>query len=242
MKIVSEIRNFIKQAIAMEDNPSRTQSLTTSEKKGLPNSEFIFTNNWFSLVKDVWEEFIPQIKPQKILEIGSYEGASTCYLIGKLAQESPIEIHCIDTWEGGVEHKENAFDMASVENRFHHNIKIAIGSVPHNVDLIVHKGLSDFHLAKLLSQQRSNYFDLVYVDGSHQASDVLTDAVLGFKLLKVGGYMFFDDYLWAEDLPYGKDPLRCPKMAIDAFINCNFRKIQIVPALLRQLYVQKIAE
>ncbi|MDP7195797.1 MAG: hypothetical protein QF864_06350 [SAR202 cluster bacterium] len=46
--------------------------------------------------KHQWEKFISQIKPKKILEIGSYEGASTCYLIQKLAQENSIEIHYID--------------------------------------------------------------------------------------------------------------------------------------------------
>jgi hypothetical protein len=33
-------------------------------------------------------------------------------------------------------------------------------------------------------------------DGSHRARDVLEDAVLSWPLLKVGGIMLFDDYLW----------------------------------------------
>ena len=42
---------------------------------------FEFTNNWFNdAAKHQWDRLIPGIKPNKILEIGSYEGASTCYL------------------------------------------------------------------------------------------------------------------------------------------------------------------
>jgi len=65
------------------------------------------------------------------------------------------------------------------------------------------------------------------------------DAVLSFQLLRVGGVIAFDDYLWSEDLPNGKDPLRCPKLAIDSFVNVFTRKVDIVSAPLNQLYVVK---
>jgi len=204
-----------------------------------------FTNTWFDGSKHTWDQFIPQIKPEKILEIGSFEGASACYLIEKLAMDNGMEIHCVDTWEGGLEYKSGGMyeaDMNLVEARFKHNTGLALSNAAKKVDLFVHKGYSDMQLAKLLATGKQNYFDLIYIDGSHQAPDVLCDAVLGFKLLKVGGYMFFDDYLWAEELPYGKDPIRCPKPAIDAFVNINFRKISIVQAPLYQLYIRKLSD
>jgi hypothetical protein len=73
---------------------------------------------------------------------------------------------------------------------------------------------------------------------------VLCDAVLAFKLVRVGGVIAFDDYVWAEAMPYGKDPLRCPKPAIDAFVNIHFRKVQILsPTVpLYQLYIQKLSD
>jgi hypothetical protein len=110
------------------------------------------------------------------------------------------------------------------------------------VEFHKHKGTSDIHLSRLIAAGRKSSFDLVYVDGSHQAPDVLMDAVLGFNLLRVGGVMIFDDYTWFEKLPQGKDPLRCPKLAIDSFINVNFRKIKIISAVLYQLYLVKTGE
>jgi predicted O-methyltransferase YrrM len=208
--------------------------------------EFTFTNNWFdTTAKGIWNEFLPQIKPEKILEIGSYEGASACYLIEKLACDAEIEIHCVDTWSGGIEHKEGGTaetDMRAVESRFNHNVNLAVELASKPVALVIHKGPSDLCLAKLISEGKTGYFDFIYVDGSHQAPDVLCDAVLAFRLLKTGGFMVFDDYLWSEGLPGGRDLLRCPKPAIDAFTNIYSRQLQILSAPLYQLYVQKVAE
>ncbi|CAE6769937.1 class I SAM-dependent methyltransferase [Paraburkholderia haematera] len=207
---------------------------------------FQFTNSWFNqTARDVWDQLLPQFNPTKIIEIGSYEGASACYLIESLAQQRPIELHCVDTWEGGIEHQAGGVaqtDMTAVEARFRHNVELAAGRHPGRAEIVVHKGFSDDCLARMISDGKKGYFDFVYIDGSHQAPDVLCDAVLGFKLLRTGGVIAFDDYLWCEDPASGKDPLRCPKPAIDAFVNLNFRKLQVLSAPLYQLYVQKLSD
>lgn len=215
-------------------------------KNGTTREAYQFTNDWFQdCAKSVWDHLIPQLNPIRILEIGSYEGASACYLIDTLSPQNNLEIHCIDTWEGGLEHKPGGVscsDMSAVEGRFSRNIRIAREAAAHSVDLHVHKGPSDLELARLLSSKMKNYFDLVYVDGSHQASDVLCDAVLSFRLLRNGGVIIFDDYLWYENLPYGQDPLLCPKIAIDSFTSIYCRKIRIITAPLYQIYIQKICD
>lgn len=214
--------------------------------KTMSSTTYDFTNNWFvSAAKGVWDSLLPQINPTRILEIGSYEGASTCYLIEKLATSKEIELHCVDTWEGGIEHKKGGgteANMSDVEKRFHHNTKLAISKVEKNVQLVIHKGFSDSALSKLIAEGKQGYFDFIYVDGSHQAPDVLCDALLSFRLLKNNGVIAFDDYLWQEQLPYGTDPIRCPKPAIDAFTNIYCRKIRVISAPLYQLYVQKISD
>ena len=149
---------------------------------------FKFTNSWFNdAAKYQWEKLIFQIKPKKILEIGSYEGASTCYLIQKLAQENSIEIHCIDAWniemgdDTDYKHYGSNVDMSAVESRFRKNTKLAIEKSPKKVDFFIHKGFSDDQLIKLLSNNKKNYFDFIYIDGSHLGPDVLCDAVLSFQ-------------------------------------------------------------
>ncbi len=95
-------------------------------------------------------------------------------------------------------------------------------------------------LAEILSSNQPP-FDLIYVDGSHQASDVLTDSIMAFQLLRVGGVMIFDDYLWSWD-PEGKqDTLNMPKAAIDSFINLFQRKLRVISGLpIYQLYIEKL--
>ena len=116
-----------------------------------------FTNNWFEITgRGPWDSLIPQINPTRILEIGSYEGASTCYLIEKLATSKEIELHCIDTWEGGEEHKSADVNMSDVETRFHHNTKIAMNKAKKNVQLVPHKEFSDVALSKLITKNAYN--------------------------------------------------------------------------------------
>lgn len=202
-------------------------------------TDYVFTTDWFQSVRPSWDQLIPQIRPRKILEVGSFEGQATCYLIDKLASEHPIEIHCIDTWLGSIELHASEMSMKSVEENFLRNCSYAIGRNPNHVKLELHKGHSNIELPNLLSQGYREYFDFIYIDGSHQAPDVLFDAVVGFELLKPRGVMVFDDYLWAENLTQGIDHLRCPKPAIDAFVNLNIRRLSIVKGNLQQFYIQK---
>ena len=148
-----------------------------------PTLNYKFTNDWFIPHRGIWGELLAELNPKKILEVGSYEGASSCFMIEKLAREKEIELHCIDTWEGGVEHQSGGMaeaDMALVELRFKHNIKSAKQSVKHPVNIQVHKENSDIALSNLLASGHINTFDLIYIDGSHQAADVLCDAVWVF--------------------------------------------------------------
>lgn len=204
-----------------------------------------FTSDWFHYTSEsTWNRLIPKADPTRILEIGSYEGRSACYLIDTLASRKSIELHCVDTWAGGIEHKEWGVDMSAVESRFHHNTGLSIQRAANKVDLHCHKGCSDAMLSKLLAEGKRGYFDFIYVDGSHMAPDVLCDAVLSFRLLRCGGLLGFDDYTWSQDPqhPEHTDPIRCPKPAIDAFVNNYIRKLRILNEPLYQLYVEKVSD
>jgi predicted O-methyltransferase YrrM len=166
-------------------------------------------------------------------------------LIERIASERPLELHAIDTWQGGIEHSPGGaseIDMRRVERTFLKNTGKCVDKAPHTVDFHVHKCSSHQALSRLIAEGREQQFDLIYIDGSHQAPDVLADAILSFKLLRVGGIMIFDDYLWEEPLPGGTDPLRNPKLAIDAFVNVYIRKLNVLSAPLEQLYVRKVSE
>jgi len=88
-------------------------------------------------------------------------------------------------------------------------------------------------MAQLIHEDQ--LFDFIYIDGSHQAPDVITDACMAWQLLKTGGIILFDDYAWL-DMP---GILQRPKIAIDAFTTLFSDKLQVV-LIGYQLGIQKI--
>jgi len=180
--------------------------------------KYQLTEDWFNWAPPVWEKLHDMLPAhRKFLEIGSYEGRSMIWIAENMSdKQNSCEIYCIDTWGGGEEHGKH--DMQAVEARFDHN-RLAVMDSNANVDVFKRKGLSVTHLAALAGAQ----FDFIYIDGSHIARDVLTDACMAWPLLKPGGVMVFDDYLWGEP----RDSLHRPKVAVDAFINIFAEQLEI---------------
>ncbi len=206
-----------------------------------------FTQDWFSRFIPTWDWILTRLKPSRILEIGSFEGRSACYLIEKCPSfvENRISITCVDTWEGSIEHKPGGTSesvMTEVENRFDRNTKLALMRAAGRGEFTKIKQNSRDALAGFIAAGHLESFDLIYIDGSHESPDVLTDGVMAFPLLRVGGTLIFDDYVWSDQLPQRRDPSRMPKPAIDAFVNIFHRKLALYQWLpLWQFYLQKVA-
>jgi len=193
-------------------------------------SDYQYTKDWFGWAPRVWEQLIPHLPARKnFLEIGSFEGRSAVWTIENMMEDGG-EIICIDTWEGGAEHTPE--DMAGTEERFHQNITLVRKKFP-NRAVVSFKSTSVEALGASIAHKKQ--FDFIYIDGSHLAKDVLTDACMAWPLLKRGGFMVFDDYLWK---PQGFTLLQRPKVAIDTFVNM-FEDELIVAHSGYQLVVRK---
>lgn len=157
-----------------------------------------FSDDYTTSHETVWkgclESFIG--KPDiHLLEVGVFEGRSTLWFLENVLTHPTSRITCIDS-----------FGRSGGEASFDHNVEVS-GHVRRVTKM---KGLS----VDVLPTLSSRAFDVVYVDGSHRAVDVLMDAVLCWPLLKAGGVMIFDDYLWETERPSS----RRPQMAIDLFL------------------------
>ena len=84
-------------------------------------------------------------------------------------------------------------------------------------------------------QQNKPFANLVYIDGSHIAKHVIEDAILSWKLLKVGGLMIFDDYEWGPTETIENQP----KTGINAFLQAYQGNYQLI-AKGWQIYIKKI--
>jgi predicted O-methyltransferase YrrM len=198
--------------------------------------EYEFTQDWFKWGPPLFRAVFG-ITPAKrrFLEIGCYEGRSTVWLIENGLDSGGI-ITCIDTWQGGEEHDSKT--MWDVEQRFHENIR-KVQTLDLTKKVNVYKQTSTKGLAHLIWNMPSplELMDLIYIDGSHQAPDVLTDACMAWQILKVGGVIVFDDYMWGIDYSI----LHKPKIAIDMFTNTYHDKLRVVHVGY-QLAVQKLKD
>ena len=205
-----------------------------------PIERYRFSADWFSMHAPAWSQLLARhVGPSPcILEIGAYEGNSTVWLLENAFRNGAGGRLCsIDSWLGGEENDRSL--MADVEARFDHNVALARKHVARHVHFEKRKGLSHPLLASMVAAGNRNGFDFVYIDGSHQAPDVLGDLVLCFLLLKVGGVFACDDYLWTVH----PDPLHQPKIAIDAFCAVYAQKLRMIDGLSDyQKYFLKIAD
>lgn len=214
---------FLQKALELE--PGLTQASTelhqTRYQLQVHQRGYQFEQDWFSRNIANWEKLLASLKHQpdlRVLEIGSWEGRSTCWLLDNLLTHASARITCIDSFQGSVEHQQMSMpeQLAGLEQRFDQNIALS--------------GAAD-KVRKLVGQSQDvlrslplDYFHLLYVDGSHLASDVLSDAVLGWGLVKVGGLIIFDDY----DFQFTQNPLQNPKVGIDGFLSAFSAKIKIL--------------
>ncbi len=164
-----------------------------------------FTQDWFTAHIESLETILRPFagRAARMLEIGSFEGLSTCYFLWRL---SDLELTCVDTFEGSTGLPSG--EREGLEDAFDRNVALVDSSRVRKL-----RGDSRRVLLELADEQAR--FDLVYVDGSHRGLDVLVDAALSWPLLEVGGVVVFDDYRWTL---LGDDPLLRPGPAIDAFV------------------------
>lgn len=161
----------------------------------------MFTNKWFEQTgKANFEKYVKPLTGGDLnfLEVGCYEGQASVWML----ENTKAKLVVVDTFNGSKEH-DPIFEQ-TLRARFDSNIE------PYKDRVLVLEGTSQ----EKLKQELNSYFDFIYIDGSHQASDVLEDAVLAFPLLKENGIMIFDDYTWG----HGMSHYDIPTTGIDAFL------------------------
>jgi len=175
------------------------------------DTEYKFTQDWFHWAPEVWERLLPLLPSRKrFLELGSFEGRSTIWTVGNMMEDGG-EIVCVDTWGGGEEHTVTGIhDFDVVADNFNNNIYLLERKYPKRS---IVKLVDTTYEA--IRRKVQGTFDFIYIDASHKAKDVLSDACMSWPLLKEGGIMVFDDYLWGDP----RDILHRPKMAVDVFVN-----------------------
>lgn len=193
-----------------------------------------FSTDWFSGHIPHWawviDEYALHRRPRiEALELGSFEGRSSHFILSQLPNAS---LTCVDAWSclayadrGRSDCDQSKLDAA--ELAFGRNLLAFEGRYTKR------KMRSIAFFAQSPPQQT---YDLIYLDGSHHADDVLLDSVCSFERLRVGGLLIFDDYLWK----FFPSPRDNPAAAIHALLSIKKGSYRVV-YVGYQLVIEKTA-
>ena len=170
-----------------------------------------FDSDWFSKRVPIWAALLEPYmgRPDvRYLEVGLWQGRSLLWVMENVLTNPESRATGIDI---------------SLHADLLHNL--AISGASDRVTTI--EAASQWALRKLPASS----YDIIYIDGSHTADDVLADIVLAWPLLKPGGVMILDDYRYVGKIETGgteMPPELLPQIAIDAFISAHRNYVEVL--------------
>ncbi len=199
-----------------------------SKKKYLRNLHIEYlkskniTTDFFSINAYYWKKFLGTLTENfKYLEIGSLEGNSALFVINNFKIKKVV---CVDIWEDENFKEEQKKNFS--------NFKANMSEFSNMVETF--KGTSD---GFFLNQK--DKFDVIYIDGSHEADQVYKDIKNSWKILNINGILICDDYFYGNIY---KNPSNVPSIAINKFVNelLNNNSVGILCVNNSQIFLKKI--
>jgi predicted O-methyltransferase YrrM len=161
--------------------------------------------NWFDSQKYNFENHLTQFKGEpnlKFLQVGTYTGDASDWLLSSILTDPTSTLTDVDTWQGSDEREHKAMDFNKIYTLY-------LQRMDKYENLMSIKGDSSYVLPSLRER-----YDFIYIDGDHTEKAVYRDATNAWALLKSGGILAFDDYLWGQDV----HPELRPGPGIDKFL------------------------
>lgn len=143
-------------------------------------------HGWFCY-GDLYSQIVADPKNIKLVEIGSWQGKSAAYMAVEIALSGrDIEFYCVDTWEGSIEHKNDAIVK---ENRLFDVFQKNIEPLKQYIKPIRKASL------EAVKDFEDDSLDFVFVDASHEYEDVKADLKAWWSKVKENGVFAGHDYI-----------------------------------------------
>jgi len=197
----------------------------------MPEREF--TESWFGRKARNWKKHIaPILKDrtyQRYLEIGIFEGESACWVMENVMCGPNAKGIGIDPYIYGKDYRNKEAEVY---------YQRAINNLD-GLGFNLIRGTSVEILLEYYKEWK-NFFNLIYIDGDHHTTNAYMDAVLCWSMLKLGGFMVFDDYSLSLDR-HGRTVLDTPKAGVDQFIEEHGDEVEVLWKE-RQVGIRKIQD
>ncbi len=177
-KILNKIKN-LKQFFANDAFQRKYKQFIKTQQ--LKSADKIFTHLTHQEKMKLYE--LAETKQGIFVEIGSYVGASSCFIAASLKNKNNSRLYCIDTWENDAmsEGKQQTYDI------FINNINL------HEKYIIPQKGTS-----LDISRNFNDKIDFLFIDGDHSYQGVKIDVENWFPKLNKNALVILHDIGWAE--------------------------------------------
>ncbi len=172
--------------------------------------EYEFTRDTFSYRLALWQPLVEPLIGKsglKFLEVGSYQGMSSCWFLDTVLTSADAKLVCLEPqFEPKLEHNIKATGAAD-------KVKLISGTVE-----------------KLTTELPSESFDLINLQDKRKSAEIAEfNAKAAWQLLKVGGLLIFNDYGWRNPAT----PQFNPKEGIDRFLGSleetTWQRVQYSP-------------
>lgn len=169
------------------------------------NTKYRITHAWYEQLLGGYERIQKEPRAKKlhflqderrtIVEIGVYEGASSCWWSDNFLEHPESKLISIDPFTGNIEYTENRDKFPTLGN-IEYIARTNIAQSTHAGKVTVLKGAS-WDLFPTVSRQlvdENREIDILYIDGEHTPTAVCRDAALYIPLVRPGGAIIFDDF------------------------------------------------
>lgn len=206
---------------------SKCEAPTKQDNEVKHTDKYIGGKQWGWYIDDLenWRRILRATSTVKALEIGGGDGVSANLMLDELFVNPCSEMLVIESFR-----QDPTTAEVSSETREHFFDNTMLGK--HEGRVILHEGVSGTVLARWLGEGQREVFDFIYIDGAHNAANVWLDVALSWPLLKIGGIIAFDDYLWTD----GMGVYEAPRIAVDAFEVVCGAELEVVLANYRRMY------
>ena len=174
------------------------------------------TTDYFSIHTYYWHKIIiKNFKTFSYLEIGSWEGNSALFVLKNYTTNNVV---CVDLWVNDNEINENL-----------ENFKLNIKDFKNKFSFFRENSDSFF-------LKNNEKFDIIYIDGSHEPTQVNKDLNNAWYFLNINGILICDDYFYGNIYSESNS---VPADAINEFIK-EKDGIKIICVNNSQIFLKKI--